>query len=73
MCCGNKSEWNAYVSAKSLYMGEIDKGDQSGTWAACFESFPHIEIDWLFTVLRPAQEYFTYMETSPLPVKGCKS
>jgi hypothetical protein len=29
-------------------------------------------IDWLFTVLRPAQEYFTYMETSPLPVKGYK-
>jgi hypothetical protein len=29
-------------------------------------------IDWLFTVLRPAQELFTYMETSPLPVKGCK-
>ena len=29
-------------------------------------------IDWLFTVLRPAQEFFTYMETSPLPVKGCK-
>jgi hypothetical protein len=29
-------------------------------------------IDWLFTVLRPAQEFFTYMETSPMPVKGCK-
>jgi hypothetical protein len=29
-------------------------------------------IDWLFTVLRPAQEYFTYMETSTLPVKGSK-
>jgi hypothetical protein len=29
-------------------------------------------INWLFTVLRPAQEFFTYMETSPLPVKGCK-
>jgi hypothetical protein len=29
-------------------------------------------IDWLFTVLRPAQEFFTYMETSPVPVKGCK-
>jgi hypothetical protein len=29
-------------------------------------------IDWLFTVLRPAQEFFSYMETSPLPVKGCK-
>jgi hypothetical protein len=28
-------------------------------------------IDWLF-VLRPNQEYFTDMETSPLPVKGCK-
>jgi hypothetical protein len=25
-----------------------------------------------FTVLRPAQEYFTYMETSSMPVKGCK-
>jgi hypothetical protein len=24
-------------------------------------------IFWLFTILRPAQEYFTYMETSPLP------
>jgi hypothetical protein len=29
-------------------------------------------IDWLFTVLRPAQEFFTYKDTSPLPVKGCK-
>jgi hypothetical protein len=29
-------------------------------------------IDWLFTVLRPAQEFFTYIETSPLPVKGWK-
>jgi hypothetical protein len=26
----------------------------------------------LFTVLRPIQEFFTRMETSPLPVKGCK-
>jgi hypothetical protein len=26
----------------------------------------------LFTVLSPAQEFFTYMETSPLPVKGGK-
>jgi hypothetical protein len=25
-----------------------------------------------FMVLIPAQEFFTYMETSPLPVKGCK-
>jgi hypothetical protein len=29
-------------------------------------------VDWLYRVLRPAQEYFTHMETSPLPVKGCK-
>jgi hypothetical protein len=29
-------------------------------------------IDWLFTVLNPTQEFFTYMETSPLPMKGCK-
>ena len=29
-------------------------------------------IDWLTIALRPAQEYLTYMETSQLPVKGCK-
>jgi hypothetical protein len=29
-------------------------------------------IDWLFTVLRHSKKYFTYMETSSLPVKGCK-
>jgi hypothetical protein len=29
-------------------------------------------IDWLFTPLRPAQEFLTFMETSPLLVKGCK-
>jgi hypothetical protein len=28
--------------------------------------------DWLIIDLRPAQEYFTYVETSPLPVKGWK-
>jgi hypothetical protein len=26
----------------------------------------------LFTVLGPAQGFFTYMETSPLPMKSCK-
>ena len=26
----------------------------------------------LFGSLRPTREFFTYMETSPLPVKGCK-
>jgi hypothetical protein len=30
-------------------------------------------IDWFFTVLRPPQEFFIYMETSPLPVKDCKT
>jgi hypothetical protein len=30
-------------------------------------------IDWLFTDFTSgAQEIFSYMETSPLPVKGCK-
>jgi hypothetical protein len=28
--------------------------------------------DYLIIVLRPAHEFLTYMETSPLPVKGCK-
>ena len=26
----------------------------------------------MFVVLRPTLEFFTYMETSPLPVKGFK-
>jgi hypothetical protein len=30
-------------------------------------------INWLYiTLLRPVREYFTHMETPPLPVKGCK-
>jgi hypothetical protein len=33
---------------------------------------PKERVSWLFTVSCPAQEFFTYMETSPLPVKGCK-
>jgi hypothetical protein len=37
-----------------------------------FNEYYATYIDWLFAVLRPAQEFFTYMETSPLPVKGCK-
>jgi hypothetical protein len=40
------------------------KGASPGWWIGL--------VGWLFTVLRPAQEFFTYMETSPLPVKGCK-
>jgi hypothetical protein len=27
---------------------------------------------YLFTILRPAQEFFTYMETSPLPGRAAK-
>jgi hypothetical protein len=34
--------------------------------------YTSIHMVGLFTVLRPAQEFFTYMETSSLPVKGCK-
>jgi hypothetical protein len=37
---------------------------------------PFISIDWLvdffFTVLRPVQEFFTRMETSPLPWRAAK-
>jgi hypothetical protein len=29
-------------------------------------------IDWFFTVLRPAQQFFTNIETSPLPEEGYK-
>jgi hypothetical protein len=40
-----------------------------------FHSYGDVTIagDWLFIVLRSAQEYFTYKERSPLAVKGCKS
>jgi hypothetical protein len=34
--------------------------------------YRQVQFVCLFSVLRPAQEFFTYMETSPLPVKGCK-
>jgi hypothetical protein len=39
-----------------------------------YKRFFFLQTDWLFIVLRPTQEYFTYMDMdmSPLPVKGCK-
>ena len=38
-------------------------------------SFFTLVIFWficLFGVYRPTREFFTHVETSPLPVKGCK-
>jgi hypothetical protein len=32
----------------------------------------YMYVGYVFTVLRPAQQLFNYVETSPLPVKGCK-
>ena len=29
-------------------------------------------VSWLYGVYRPTREFFTHMETSPFPVKGCK-
>jgi hypothetical protein len=57
-----------------------DLSDNSMTWmfsillSFCLSPFElfFTLVGWLFIVLRPAQEYFTYMETSPLPVKDCK-
>ena len=37
-----------------------------------FKYLPYWLIDYSFIVLHPFQEYFTYVEMSPLPVKGCK-
>jgi hypothetical protein len=31
------------------------------------------KIEGPFAVLRPTQEFFSDMETSPLPLKGCKT
>jgi hypothetical protein len=38
------------------------------------ENYSYIRKDYnsLFTVLRPAHEFFTYMETSPLPGRAAK-
>ena len=36
------------------------------------DSLLYNSIHSLFGVYRPTREFFTYMETSPLPAKGCK-
>ena len=35
-------------------------------------SFFRLILICLFVVFRPTREFFTHMETSPMPVKGCK-
>jgi hypothetical protein len=60
----------------NLSGSEVGQMCMAGRWLDidffCFWNFEEL-IDLLFTVLRPAQEFFhLYMETSPLPVKGCK-
>jgi hypothetical protein len=45
------------------HMAKISKSDQSRNTS---------RIDWLFSILSPTQEFFIYMEMSPLPVKDCK-
>ena len=37
----------------------------------CAATAKHIVVCF-FGVYRPTREFFTHMETSPLPVKGCK-
>ena len=32
----------------------------------------NLKIDWLYVVLRPVWEYSTHLQTSTLPVKGCR-
>jgi hypothetical protein len=45
---------------------------RSGIYSPSAEASTQGLIDWLFPVFRPAQEFFTYKETSPLTVTGCK-
>ena len=40
-----------------------------GLWISCYISSCCFCLFWVY---RPTQEFFTLMETSPLPVKGCK-
>ena len=39
---------------------------------SCVKVICHCIFVSLIVVLRPTREFFTHMETSPLPVKGCK-
>jgi hypothetical protein len=66
------SSLKCFVIINTGRLARIARCIQSGLDTLLNLPFKSIFIDWLFTVLRPAQEYFTYMETSPLPVKGCK-
>jgi hypothetical protein len=72
--CTHSRVWPNYPS----HTGEIvttyksQKREEISGGSRNFEMGRWAEVDWLYIVLRPAQEYFTFMETSPLPVKGCK-
>jgi hypothetical protein len=49
--------------------GKYNKGIQCKTLILMFcLVLTDVKIGWLFIVLRPTQEFFTYMELSPLPV-----
>ena len=46
--------------------------DESKQWVAPLPFRFVCLLVCLFGVYRPTQEFFTHMETSPLPAKGCK-
>ena len=55
-----------FIACMVKGQGHMAKGD------LIYVKFIFLLKDWLFSVLHPTQEYFTYIETSPLLVKGCK-
>jgi hypothetical protein len=57
----------SYMICNTMYLGRDHR--PYGSKLTTFLSQSHRTFS---TVLRPAQEYFTYMGTSPLSVKGCK-
>jgi hypothetical protein len=56
----------------SMELQERRSVEPSSNYRLVHDIFSSDEADDHFKVVRSAQEFFTYMETSPLPVKGCK-
>ena len=59
--------------------GQLGRGFCTGAWPyklysknAKFLLYFGWLVGWMYGVYRPTREFFTLMETSPLPVKGCK-
>jgi hypothetical protein len=66
-CLGKQKNWAKFDYNWNINEFKLVSMDYIKLYVICYHSY------LLLIVLRPAQEFFTYMESSPLPVKGIKS